>query len=419
MPHTRLFTRLCRTLRAPAQSLAVLTLSAAAAVPAAAQAPAAGAAPRLAFSTVVDNLDRPWDIAFTPEGAMLFTEKCRGLSVRLPDGSIRRLLGNTGDYATRADDLFCQGQSGVHGVTLDPGWAQGRRFAYVYSASRLATNPRTNRVIRVAIDAGFTRASERTDIVADIAFKEAARLGGPGAHSGGRLRFGPDGYLWITTGDNHEGAVPQSPRLLGGKVLRVDRDGKPAPGNGAPAGFDPRIYTYGHRNPQGIAFRPGPGPEAGRAYIAEHGPQHSDEVQRLVPGGNAGWDPQNRPSLRCNDGYCGYSGDVNTMPMTDLERFPDAMRPAWANNGRSEGAGPAEFLTGAAWGAWQGRLAVAYMRAMRLDICTLDAAGAVTEAVRAEIPATRIRSLILGPDGALWGATDDGRVIRIAPEAAR
>ena len=89
--------------------------------------------------------------------------------------------------------------------------------------------------------------------------------------------IGPDGLLYITTGDNHNYLVPQSPTLLGGKVLRVTTSGAAAPGNNAPAGFDARIFTYGHRNPQGIAFRPG----TGEPFTSEHGPNHSDEVTKL------------------------------------------------------------------------------------------------------------------------------------------
>jgi glucose/arabinose dehydrogenase len=163
--------------------------------------------------------------------------------------------------------------------------------------------------------------------VTDIPFKHAANaVGGAGAHSGGRLRFGPEGFLYITTGDNHQPTLPQDLGRLGGKVLRVDRDGQPAPGNKTPAGGDPRIYTYGHRNAQGLTFRPG----TGQPFVAEHGPNHTDEVTPLVAGGNGGWDPQQRP-LRCPDGYCGYAGTATTMPMTDTTRFPEAMRPSWTN----------------------------------------------------------------------------------------
>jgi len=88
-----------------------------------------------------------------------------------------------------------------------------------------------------------------------------------------------------------------------------------------------------HRNVQDITFRPG----TGQPFVAEHGPNHSDEVTPLVAGGNGGWDPQQRPHLSCPDGYCGYAGTATTMPMTDTARFPDAMRPSWTNEGTFEG----------------------------------------------------------------------------------
>src|SRR5690606_3663268 len=112
-------------------------------------------------------------------------------------------------------------------------------------------------------------------------------------------------------------------------------------------------------NVQGITFRPEGQPNAGQPFIAEHGPNHTDEVTALVPGGNGGWDPKNRPSLTCPDNYCGYAGNPTTMPMTDTQRFPNAMRPSWVFNGPGgRGMGPATFLSGSQWRDWNGRLAV-------------------------------------------------------------
>jgi hypothetical protein len=91
---------------------------------------------------------------------------------------------------------------------------------------------------------------------------------------------------------------------------------------------------------------------AGQAYTAEHGPNHSDEVTPLVAGGNAGWDPQNRPGLTCPDNYCGYAGDPTTMPMTDTARFPAALRPAWVTS--SARRRPLAFLHGAPGATWAG-----------------------------------------------------------------
>lgn len=368
--------------------------------------------PALAREVVLSGLSGPWDIAFAPDGAMLFTEKCRGLSVRRANGTVARLFGTSGS-ALVAPDLLCQGQSGVHGVAVDPAFTTSRQV-FVYMTSSLSS-PATNRVVRLTLDAGYTTASARTDIVTGIPFKSAANgAGGAGAHSGGRIRFGPDGFLYITTGDNHNGVIPQSPTLLGGKVLRVTPAGAAAPGNAPPAGFDPRIYTYGHRNVQGIAFRPG----GSQVFVAEHGPNHSDEVTRLANGGNGGWDPQNRPGLTCPDGYCGYAGTAATMPMTDLTRFPNAMRPAWTNGGASQGTGPAAFLDGTQWRGWNGRLAVGIMGGNRLVILSLDAAGGVTSETTAPLPAARYRALTQGPDGNLYVATDAGEIWRVVPSAA-
>jgi aldose sugar dehydrogenase len=303
-----------------------------------------------------------------------------------------KLIGNEADHALRADDFFCQGQSGVHGVAVDPQFAQGQRHLYVFTASNRSSSPRSNRVVRVTVAPGGWQVGQRTDIVSDIAFKEF-------------------NYLWITTGDNHDPNLPQDPKRLGGKVLRVDRDGKPAPANGAPAGFDARIYTYGHRNPQGIAFRPG----SNQVFTAEHGPNHSDEVTLLKAGGNAGWDPRNRSGLSCREGYCGYAGDARTMPMSDTQRFPAAMQPAWNNAGRSEGMTPAEFLNGPQWKAWNGALVVGYMRGRRMELLNLDAAGQVSSAVPLDVPSLRWRATVQGPDGALWATADSGEVVRIAP----
>lgn len=373
--------------------------------------PADTLTPVLERTVFVPGLSAPWDIAFAADSAMFFTEKCGGLSVRHTNGTIVRLFGVGGLLA--APDLVCEGQSGMHGVALDPAFGQNRRI-YVFMTSNLSTSPRTNRVVRLQLDAGYTGANSRTDIVTDIRFKDVANgVGGSGAHSGGRIRFGPDGLLYITTGDNHSATLPQHPTNLGGKVLRVTTSGAAAPGNAPPAGFDARIFTYGHRNVQGIAFDP----QNGRAFISEHGPNHSDEVTALVNGGNGGWDPQNRAGLSCPDGYCGYAGNPTTMPMTDLTRFPTAMAPVWTNEGASQGTGPAVFLDGAQWRGWNGRLLVGVMGGQRLVLLRINASGALVSASDVSLTAARYRSLVQGPDGNLYIATDGGQIWRVVPSA--
>lgn len=361
------------------------------------------------------GLQNPWDLAFTPDGAMLYTEKCRGLSARFANGTTVRLFGTTGSSLVAAD-LFCEGQSGVHGVAVDPDFGNANRYVYVFMASNLTTNPRTNRIVRLTLNAGNTVASNRTDIIADIAYKDVSNgVGGAGAHSGGRLRFGPDRFLYVTTGDNHNATLPQDLQRLGGKVLRVDRNGAAAPGNNTPAGGDPRIFTYGHRNVQGVTFRPAGQPNAGQPFTAEHGPNHSDEVTALVAGGNAGWDPQNRAGLTCPDNYCGYAGSPTTMPMTDTARFPTAILPSWVHNTGGRGVGPATFLDGTQWKAWNGRLLVSIMGGERIVVLQLDSAGMATGNVAVTLPSARSRSLVQGPDGNLYVTTDSGELWRVVP----
>jgi aldose sugar dehydrogenase len=380
----------------------------------AAPASTSGDEPKLSRSVLMSGLSNPWDLAFTPDGAMLFTEKCRGLSVRRADGTVQRLFGSSGS-AVVAEDFFCRGQSGMHGVAIDPAFSENR-LIYVYMASD-RNKPATNRVVRLTVDRGFTTVGNRKDIVTDIPFKNALnRWGGAGTHSGGRIRFSPsDGFLYVTTGDNHNGPLPQDLTRLGGKTLRIDRNGAAAPGNKTPAGGDPRIFTYGHRNVQGIAFRPG----TGQPFSSEHGPGHSDEVTPLVAGGNGGWDPKPEPGVTCMSNYCGYISnkpDGTRTPMTDLAKFPDAMRPSWNNNGVSEGMGPCVFLNGKQWKAWDGRLAVGFLRGARIEILQLDAAGMTTGTRTVPgIPSERMRSLVQGPDGALYVSTDDGEIWRIVP----
>ena len=368
--------------------------------------------PHLRRTVILADLENPWDLAVAPDGALFFTEKCRGLSVRTPDGAIRHLFGTSG-AAVVADDLFCQGQSGMLGLALDPAFADNRRL-YLFMASKLGGQP-TNRVVRLQVDAANTTVSGRTDIVADIPFKASfTRWGRAGAHSGGRLRFSPkDGFLYVTTGDNHNGPLPQDLTRLGGKVLRIDRDGRPAPGNTTPKGADARLFTYGHRNVQGIAFHP----VTGQPFACEHGPGHSDEVTPLVAGGNGGWDPAPTRGVSCASDYCGYTSnkpDGSRTSMTDRERFPAALPPSWTNQGVSEGMGPCVFLDGPDWGDWAGRLAVGFLRGARIDLLQLDASGQTTGVhTITGLPAERMRSLVLAPDGALLVATDGGEIWRL------
>ena len=385
--------------------------------------------------------ENPWDMAFLPNNTMFFTEKCKGLSVRLPSGSVNKLLGIGGSAGFPAvkSDLFCDGQAGVQGVAIDPDFAKNR-YIYLYSSSKGSNRTYggyNNVVMRMKVNPGLDAIFDIVEIVNDLGYKPMKSnhpFGGPGAHNGGRLRFGPDGFLYITIGDNHNGAGPQSPTELRGKLLRVDRDGNAAAGNNAPAGFDKRVFAYGFRNPQGIAFRPG----SGDVYLSENGPWHSDEVTKVVNGGNGGWDPRDNVNGRgaCPDNYCGYSpNQMGALPpaeraafmsMTDFKAYPNAMKPAWNNNGLSQGMCGSVWLVGKQWKEWEGRLAVGYAgigihgtpTGNRIDI--LDIAQDGSSAKREELLwptfAGRFRHLSQGADGALYVADEaSGSIYRVAP----
>jgi glucose/arabinose dehydrogenase len=327
--------------------------------------------PDLFVRPVVGNLSQPWDIAFLPvePHSMLFTEKGGDISV-FRDGA-KQIIH-------RPTDVAVEGEGGMMGLAVDPRWGTNR---FLYVCMLTASDVR---VVRFTTTADLTGVTARADIVTGMPRSS-------GRHSGCRVRFGPDGQLWIATGDAAQGTHPQDLESLGGKVLRVGRNGVPAPGNPA-LGGDPRIYTYGHRNVQGLAFRPG----TAQAFSVEHGPECNDEVNRLVAGANYGWDP-----------VPGYNERV---PMTDLAKFPSAREASWSSGCPTIAPSGATFLDGPQWEGWDGALALAVLKDRHLRVLFLDGSGdAVTfeQAVMNEFN-TRLRSAVQGPDGTLYVATDVG-----------
>ena len=253
------------------------------------------------------------------------------------------------------------------------------------------------RVVRWRMNDAVTALTDRVDIVTGIPVTS-------GRHSGCRTRFGPDGRLWIGTGDAASPTVPQSPTSLGGKVLRVDTSGQGVPGN-APAPFDPRIYTYGHRNVQGIAFSPG-----GKAYAIEHGTDRDDEVNRLFAGSNYGWDP--RPL----SGPMSYD---ESRPMTDTARHPGARRAVWSSGFPTIAPSGGDFMRGPQWKGWDRSLAMAVLKGQQLRVLRLDNNGLAVDTQWVRITDQgRLRVAVMHPsNGRLYLATDSdpGRILRVIP----
>lgn len=352
----------------------------------------ASATPTLQVSTLESGLSFPWDLTFTPDGTMLFTERPGALWVR-PVGGPRRQL--TADLS----DVFVGSESGLLGIVVDPAFSTNRRF-YTCEATKAAHD---TEVIRWHVDAGYTTATQEKKIVTGIPLTS-------GQHGGCRLRFDATGYLHVGTGDAITGTNPQNLQSLGGKTLRVTTDGAPAPGNPfiAQGGNARFVYTYGHRNVQGLALRPG----TNEMWTVEHGPDIDDEVNVETPGGNYGWDP-----VDANGG--GYNQNV---PMTNLTKFPNAIQARWSSGNPTIAPSGGTFLIGSAWGRWQGALAVGVLKDTGLMVLTLDPAGKVIKTERmpgVEDSYGRLRAPVMGPDGALYVTTSNGtgqdKILRIAP----
>ncbi len=262
------------------------------------------------------------------------------------------------------------------------------------------------RIARLTLDAAANAVTARTDILTGAPINPVGELG---RHSGCRIKFGRDGYLWVGTGDAAIGTAPQDPKSLGGKILRIDTNGAPAPGNmGAP--FDPRIQSFGHRNVQGLAFRAN-----GQVYAVEHGPGCDDEVNLLQTGANYGWDPV--PRAAGDPAYNEYT------PMTDTTRHPGAVLPVFSSGCPTIAPSGATFVYGSKWGTWDGGLVMAVLKGSQLRMIHLSDDGQKATAVSVTLTDRgRLRTPLVGPDGALYVTTSNGggtdSILRVAPSVA-
>jgi glucose/arabinose dehydrogenase len=240
---------------APPSSAA--TASSAAGSPAPGTASGAAPAPRVT-GTVAGGLDTPWSIVFLPGGSALVSERGTGRILEVPAG------GGAAREAGRIDVRTDTSEGGLLGLELSPKFATDATvFAY-------CTAGPGNRVVALHWDG---RSVGGARVLVD---------GIPAGtfHNGGRIKVGPDGMLYIGTGDATRQSNSQDLGSLGGKVLRVALDGSPAPGNP----FGTRVYTYGHRNVQGLAWD-----SASRLWASELGPDRDDELNLLAPGAQYGW----------------------------------------------------------------------------------------------------------------------------------
>lgn len=354
--------------------------------------------PSLRAEPIVTGYDHIWDVAFLPSGEMLFTER-KGAVHIMHNGQARKLLD--------IPDVAAKGEGGLMGIEVDPEFANNRFIYTCFNSNKNAPPPGAVgvwsgldvRVVRWKLSADATTLTDRVDIV------EGMPAIASGRHSGCRAKFGPDGYLYIGTGDAASGNAGIHHKSLGGKVLRVDRDGKPVAGN-LEGDFDPRIFSFGHRNVQGIAFFDTP--QSGALGITvEHGSTVDDEVNLLIPG-NFGW------------AHPPGSYTETNVPMTDKTNYPDAIDAIWSSGSPTIAPSGATFLRGSQWKAWEGSLVMAVLKGKHLKVLTLNEKNQVigTEDLFNQ-QFGRLRTAVLGADGNLYITTDNGGndvVIRVTPQ---
>ncbi|HEX8282971.1 MAG TPA: PQQ-dependent sugar dehydrogenase [Pyrinomonadaceae bacterium] len=355
----------------------------AAAVP---PAPEGDALAGLRVETVVSNLEVPWSIVFAPDGRMLFTERPGRVRV-YENGRLRP------EPLAVIDDVERGSESGLMGLTLHPDFARNRLLylAYAYNEGGVRV-----RVVRFR-ETGEGLADRRL-IIEGI---PAARF-----HAGTRLRFGPDGKLYVTTGDAAEKESGQKLDTLAGKTLRLNDDGTVPEDNPfvGRAGARPEIWTYGHRNAQGLDFQPG----TNLMFQTEHGPSGfdgpggGDEVNVVERGRNYGWATIHHRETRAG------------MESPLLEYTP-ACAPA-----------SAAFYNGSALARFRGNFFFGCLRGEGLQRVVLDGRRVVSEERLFRGEYGRIREVAEGPDGALYFSTsnrdgrgdpakDDDRIMRIVP----
>jgi len=328
--------------------------------------------PTIPTSPVVEifaqGLDTPWAIDFAPDGRAFLTERLGVIRV-IKDGKLQT------DPWIKMDSNEI-GEGGLLGLALDPGFAQNR-FMYVAYTYRAQNGRVQNRLARLRDENG-------RGVLDKILIDGAA---GNSNHDGGRVKFGPDGKLYWTLGDAGNTALAQDLGSLNGKILRLNADGGIPNDNPFPNSY---VYSYGHRNPQGLAWQPG----THRLYAAEHGPSGAqgccrDEVNLIEPGKNYGWAMITGDQTR--EGMIApvlHSGNDYT----------------WAPGG----------IAFATRGAWAGSLLITGLRGQALYRVTLDK-NDPRKATRIErwfeFKYCRLRDVVEGPDGALYILTSnaDGR----------
>jgi glucose/arabinose dehydrogenase len=328
--------------------------------------------------TWAEGLDHPWSMTFLPDGAALVTERPGTLRPVTMDGQVGAPLNGV-------PVVYHAGQGGLFDVVLHPDFANNRLVYLAFAEGTPGDN-----------GTAVARGEYRDGVLSNVTtiFRNFTRKDTT-AHYGGRLAFLPDGTLLLTTGDGfdyREAAQDVNSGL--GKVLRMTDDGRPAPGNPFPE--SPYVYSYGHRNPQGLAVAPD-----GTVWLHEHGPRGGDEVNRIEAGENYGW-----PAVTHG---VDYSGAV----ISPYAEWPGMVSPLWD---WTPSIAPSGLLLyrGERFPHWRGDLLVGALVDREVRRLRLEAGAPVEEEVLFEAADARVRDVREGPDGAIYLLLPD-RIVRVLP----
>jgi glucose/arabinose dehydrogenase len=338
----------------------------------------------------VRGRDDVWDVKVLPSGTRLMTERDTARLSTYADGAVTRT-----DFPSRR--VWVSGETGLMSLAVDPNFAENRR---IYTCSGWRKRPGHDiRVNAWKLGPGGDHVRLVRPLVTGLPTTS-------GRHGGCRLLIARSGALLVGTGDAAHGTNPRDLHSLGGKTLRLSRfTGRPWPGNpfrNARNRHQRYVFTYGHRNVQGLAQRPD-----GSLWSVEHGPDRNDEVNLLRRGADFGWNP-----------VPGYNEQV---PMTDTSLPGPQRRARWRSGFPTIATSGATWVRGKEWGRYQGTLAVAALKGSRVVFMKFDRRGRLqwTRSPQALRGGNRLRSVTQTPGHALLVTTSnsDGndKVLRVTP----
>lgn len=345
-------------------------------------------APALRVKTLMTGLSNPWDVQALGAGRLLVSERDGRLSLWK--------RGERRTVALPSGLVWAEGETGLMSLAVDPSFTATRR---IYACLGAHTGSDTDvRVMSWRLDTSTASLSDQRVLLSGLPASS-------GRHGGCRLLITRDGALLVGTGDAAVGTNPQDLGSLGGKTLRLDRrTGAPWPDNrwiDSPVAATRYVFTYGHRNVQGLAQR-----KDGSLWSAEHGPDRDDEVNRLRSGGNYGWNP--------------VPGYDESGPMTDASLPGRQVKARWRSGVPTIATSGAAWVAGRAWGPYAGTLAVAALKGERIVFLRFDDRGRLrgTRAPQSLQRYGRLRSITRTPRGDLLVTTGNGaddQVLRIRP----